>query len=152
MLHLLSYFLLEYPITQYRSFVKLAAWRLQLAACCWEPERWVDLNTHSPACCLSSYLEPTNRLRDFQESTIAPPSRENVAALTNPRSIPLHTSVRIKRPGTNRDGVILQHPVKTMQGAWCDTGPAKWQFEFMMSSTAKRTLLYIVLDNPIVKC
>ena len=49
------------------------------------------------------------------------------------------------------DQVILQHPVKTSQGARCDTGPAKWQFEFIMSSTAKRTLLYIVLDNPIVK-
>ena len=76
-----------------------------------------ELNAHSPAYCvlwmnskLSSHLEPTNRLVDLQESTIAPPSRKNVAALTDPRSLLYSDAVtnnpcKPVRQGCERSGI-----------------------------------------------
>jgi len=44
-----------------------------------------------------------------------------------------------------------QHPVKTTQGAWCDTGSVPGSALKMPGVVCTEPISYIMLDNPFVK-
>ena len=80
---------------------------LRLGACCLRLEAFFYFLKKAGACAIGGY----NHIRpcvpyaqaDFQESTIAPPSRENVAALTDPRSMLFTARLHVPYATNNMD-------------------------------------------------